>query len=130
MPVLTRMLVLFIGVHLSCIPCHAQFVSPGEQTPLDSTTTTVVRPILSEDQAITVAEPILFRIYGQANIVAQRPYKCEKIGQLWYITGSLGGSDKERRHGEVTTIEVVRGGVFSIYLDALDGHVVQITHGK
>ncbi|WP_157807296.1 YbbC/YhhH family protein [Hymenobacter chitinivorans] len=77
-----------------------------------------MQAVLLPDQAtaVTVVEPLLFRIYGKDNIVRQRPYEAYLIDGFWYVSGTLpNGCD---------------GGVFEIILNAKDSQVLQVTHGK
>lgn len=66
--------------------------------------------------AIGVTEPILFSFYGKDNITSQRPYETFLIDNHWIINGTL---PRERR-----------GGRFLIILDARDGRILRMTHGK
>ena len=36
-----------------------------------------------------MAEPILFSIYGQENIIRQRPYKMRLEKGVWHLSGTL-----------------------------------------
>jgi hypothetical protein len=66
--------------------------------------------------AIAVAEPILFSIYGKPTIIKERPYESYLINGCWYIAGTL---PKD-----------YLGGTFEIILDAKDGRVIFLSHGK
>lgn len=66
--------------------------------------------------AITVAEPILFSIYGKDNITKQRPYEIYFIDNYWLITGTLPSGWK--------------GGTFLIIIDSRNSKIIRITHGK
>jgi NTF2 fold immunity protein len=66
--------------------------------------------------AISVAEPILFGIYGKDNITRQRPYEIYFIDNHWIITGTLPSRWK--------------GGTFLIIIDSCDCKIIRITHGK
>lgn len=66
--------------------------------------------------AVTIAEKILFDIYGEENIKDQRPYEIYKFGKYWTISGTLPRNSL--------------GGTFLIILDATDSKVHRITHGK
>lgn len=72
--------------------------------------------IPDSETAIFIAENILFKIYGKSNIQKQKPYKVDKIENYWIVNGS---SPKN-------TV----GGNFLIILDANDGKVIKIEHGK
>ncbi|QHT70405.1 hypothetical protein GXP67_28995 [Rhodocytophaga rosea] len=76
-----------------------------------------MKPIIKDKQAaIAVAEAILFPIYGEENILKQRPYQVYKTELYWVITGTLP--------------EGYKGGVFEIAIDATDARVIGLTHGK
>lgn len=66
--------------------------------------------------AVTIAESILFKIYGKKEIQNQRPYEIYKIENYWYISGTFPKPQP--------------GGTFLIITDARDGKVIRITHGK
>ena len=66
--------------------------------------------------AINVAEPILFGIYGKEHIQKQRPYESYLIDNYWIITGTLPKDSV--------------GGTFLIIIDARDGKILKIIHGK
>jgi hypothetical protein len=69
----------------------------------------------NKDVAIKVAEPILFAIYGEKNILQQKPYNVSLRENKWIITGSI--------HSE-------KGGSFLIILDARNSKVLRVIHGK
>jgi len=66
--------------------------------------------------AISVAEPILFSIYGKDNITKQRPYEIYFIDNYWVIAGTLPKG--------------YLGGTFLIIIDSKDSEIIRITHGK
>ncbi|MEZ5014954.1 MAG: NTF2 fold immunity protein [Chitinophagales bacterium] len=66
--------------------------------------------------AVQIAEPVLFSIYGKDNITLQQPYEIYLIDHYWVISGTLP--------------EEKVGGVFLFILDANDGKIMRITHGK
>jgi hypothetical protein len=51
-----------------------------------------------KETAIKVAEVILFRLYGEKNITAQKPYSITKDENIWWVCGApppaLGSSFK------------------------------------
>lgn len=65
---------------------------------------------------INIVESILFSIYGEDNIINQRPYEIYKIDSYWILTGTLS-------NGKV-------GGTFLIIIDSRDCKIIRITHGK
>mgnify|MGYP006155991611 FL=1 len=72
--------------------------------------------IAKKDVAISIAEPYLFSVYGKDAIIGEKPYEAYLIDNYWVILGTLP--------------EGMMGGVFLIILDATNGRVVRITHGK
>lgn len=66
--------------------------------------------------AVNLAESYLFEIYGRDNIISQRPYEVNFYQNCWILNGTL---PRE-----------MKGGTFTIILDASNGGVVNITHGK
>lgn len=72
--------------------------------------------IVGKEKAIALAEFYLFDIYGKKEILLQKPYDIFLIKNRWLISGTL-------KKGYV-------GGAFMIIIDAINGSVLQITHGK
>ena len=72
--------------------------------------------IVSLETAIKYAETILFEIYEQKNIEKQRPYEVYKIEGYWIINGTL---PKD-----------MVGGTFLIIINAQNGQIIKLTHGK
>jgi hypothetical protein len=76
-----------------------------------------VKLINTEQEAIDIAEPILFGIYGKKKILSERPYGIYKFDDYWYVSGSLAKWYDF-------------GGGFEIILDARDARVISIVHFK
>jgi hypothetical protein len=76
----------------------------------------VEKVIKDEQTAISVAEAMLFSIYGKENIVRQRPYERYLINDYWVLNGTL---PKDWV-----------GGTFLIIINSTDGKVIKLTHGK
>lgn len=72
--------------------------------------------IKDKEMALAIAEPILFDIYGKANILQQKPYEVQYVEVYWVISGTLK--------------EGWRGGTFLIIIDSRNGQILRITHGK
>lgn len=85
---------------------------------LDSTSKFVFPDTIIPDKetAINVSEAILFKVYGKDNIIIQRPYETYYIDHYWVIIGTLP--------------ENYIGGTFLIILNAINGKVIRLTHGK
>lgn len=56
------------------------------------------------DTAIKIAEIVLFRLYGQEDIVSQRPYKVQEKDDIWLISGTL----KEDQLGSAFGVAISR----------------------
>ena len=65
---------------------------------------------------VTIAEPILFSIYGKSNILGERPYVAKLIGNFWQLSGSLPS-------GYV-------GGTFYMVINRKTCEIVRLSHGK
>lgn len=72
--------------------------------------------IKEESTAISVAEPILFEIYGKSKIEDEKPYEAYLINNYWVIRGTLN--------------RFSLGGTFSIVIDARNSKVIDIIHYK
>jgi len=77
----------------------------------------IVEKVVKDKQtAISVAEAMLFSIYGKENIVRQQPYETHLIDGYWVVNGTL---PKDWV-----------GGTFLIIINSTDGKVLKLTHGK
>ncbi|MDJ1481790.1 NTF2 fold immunity protein [Cytophagaceae bacterium YF14B1] len=76
----------------------------------------VVPVVRDKETAIAIAEAVLFKIYGKDQIIKQRPYEVYQIENHWVLFGMLP--------------EDTKGRVFEIAIDAQDGRIVGLTHGK
>ena len=72
--------------------------------------------IKDKETAIQISETILFKIYGKDNITSQRPYEINFIDGYWVLNGTLP--------------ENMLGGTFLIIINAINGQVIKLTHGK
>jgi hypothetical protein len=55
-----------------------------------------------KETAIKIAEVVLFRLYGEENIISQRPYKVRQEDDTWWISGTI----KENMFGSVFNIAI------------------------
>ncbi|MEI6124550.1 MAG: NTF2 fold immunity protein [Bacteroidota bacterium] len=72
--------------------------------------------INDEQTLIKIVEPILFNIYGQEQIVSERPYETYLFDDYWLMRGTLPKG--------------MKGGTFSIAINRKTCEVIGITHGK
>lgn len=72
--------------------------------------------IKTKDVAISIVEPILFNIYGKAQIIDERPYECYFIDGFWYIGGTIPKGWK--------------GGGFEIIISAKNAQIIRLIHYK
>jgi hypothetical protein len=67
-----------------------------------------------QETAIKIAEVVLFRLYGQENIIAQRPYKVKKDDDIWWISGTLNSNEF--------------GSAFNIAISKQTGAILHLEH--
>jgi len=67
-----------------------------------------------KETAIKIAEVVLFRLYGEEDIIAQRPYKVKQEDDIWWISGTL----KEN----------VFGSLFNIAISKQTGAILHLEH--
>jgi len=66
--------------------------------------------------ATTIAETVLFNLYGKTNIIKQQPYEINHINNYWVLNGTLPKG--------------TLGGTFLIIIDDRNSRIIRITHGK
>lgn len=76
----------------------------------------VIPVVRDKETAIAIAEAVLFKIYGKDQITKQKLYEIYKMENHWVLFGTLP--------------EDTEGGIFEIAIDAQDGRIVGLTHGK
>jgi hypothetical protein len=122
--------ILFLVVLVSILSCNKEIETPSfekiklsEKETLreinDSTLHNAIGKdeiITDEKTAISIAEPLLFSVYGKENIVKQRPYKIGKVQNYWVVSGSLPKPQI--------------GGVFEMIIDSKNGEIIRLTHGE
>jgi hypothetical protein len=72
--------------------------------------------INTKNDLIQFAEPFLFKIYGQKEILDERPYEVHLFGDNWLMMGTL-------PKGSL-------GGTFSIVVNRKTCEILGISHGK
>ena len=72
--------------------------------------------ITNKEMLISIAEPILFKIYGKENIIGERPYEAYLFNDYWLMMGTL------PTH--------MLGGTFTIAINPKTCEVIGISHGK
>lgn len=84
----------------------------------DTTSNLLRGEVLINDklQLISIAEPILFNIYGRELILEERPYEIYLFGDYWIMLGTLKGD--------------TMGGTFSFAINRKTCEVIGISHGK
>ncbi|HEY4800867.1 MAG TPA: NTF2 fold immunity protein [Bacteroidia bacterium] len=71
--------------------------------------------ITDKKTAIAIGETILFKVYGQTQIEEEKPYEVMFIDGYYILEGTI--------HDRL-------GGVFLLILQAKDGRVLRLSHGK
>ena len=72
--------------------------------------------IKNKTTAISVAEPILFDVFGKDQILSKKPYEIYLLEGYWYISGTIPKGHK--------------GGGFEIILKAKNAEIIRLTHYK
>jgi hypothetical protein len=70
----------------------------------------------NNEKLISIAEPILFDIYGRQEILNERPYEIYIFGDYWIMMGTLSKGWK--------------GGTFTIVINRITCEVIGISHGE
>jgi hypothetical protein len=70
----------------------------------------------NQESAIGVAEPIVFKLFGEDKIKSQRPYEVYQIDGYWVIKGTISSSKD--------------GGTFNIILNTSDARVIKVWHTR
>lgn len=68
------------------------------------------------EDVISVAENVLFSVYGEERIKDEMPYRIFRLKNKWYVQGMLA--------------EQTKGGVFQIIINAETSKIELISHGK
>jgi hypothetical protein len=71
--------------------------------------------VSDQKTAITIAEAVLFHVYGEKAIRDQRPYIVKHVRDKWIINGA-------------PPPRGMAGGSFHIVISQRDGRVLEITH--
>lgn len=72
--------------------------------------------------ASRIAEAVWLPIYGKEAIYEERPYHTKRVGDLWYVEGSLAHSGDPKC--------IIVGGVAEITIHAKTGKIVRVSHGE
>ena len=122
--------ILFLVVLVSILSCNKEIETPSfekiklsEKETLKEINDSTLHNAIGKDEIITdekttisIAEPLLFSVYGKENIIKQRPYKIGKVQNYWVVSGSLPKPQI--------------GGVFEIIIDSKNGEIIRLTHGE
>jgi hypothetical protein len=72
--------------------------------------------IANKEMLISIAEPILFELFGKEDIISSRPYEAYLFEDYWIMMGTLPSG--------------MKGGTFTIAINQKTCEVIGITHGK
>ncbi len=72
--------------------------------------------IKNKSTAISIAEPLLFDVFGKEQIISEKPYEVYLIDGYWYISGTIPKGSS--------------GGGFEIILSAKNAEIIRLTHYK
>ena len=125
----SHLIILFL-ILISILSCNKEIETPSfekiklsEKETLKEINDSTLHNAIGKDEIITdekttisIAEPLLFSVYGKENIIKQRPYKIGKVQNYWVVSGSLPKPQI--------------GGVFEIIIDSKNGEIIRLTHGE
>ncbi len=77
--------------------------------------------------ATKIAEAVLTPVYGEKNIVAERPFSAGLNGDVWTVAGTLHCTDGQ---GNPAPSDHCDGGVATVRLSRIDGRILSMIHGK
>lgn len=66
------------------------------------------------ETAIKIAEVVVFRLYGEKEIISERPYQVREEGDIWLIAGTL-------KEGYL-------GSVFAVAISKQTGAILHVEH--
>ena len=72
--------------------------------------------IRDKETAISLAELMLFKMYGKATINTEKPYECYLIDGYWFLRGTLPKN--------------YTADVFEMIISAKDSKIIKMTHGS
>lgn len=78
--------------------------------------------IPNQETAVKVAEAILIPVYGEKQVVSERPYQAQLDGDVWTVSGTLYCGDPPRRSSSCN------GGTAVVKLSKRDGRVLFMIH--
>ena len=86
--------------------------------------------IKDKKSLISVAEPILFDIYGKQTILKERPYEIYLFGDYWIMMGTMPKSTIRKDSLGRTLITICNGGTFNIVINRKNCEVKVISHDE
>jgi hypothetical protein len=75
---------LSLGQTAASTPSPPKDLSADYRTPLPKEGL-----VPDKETAIKIAEIVLFRLYGEQNIIRQRPYTVKEEDYIWWVSGTL-----------------------------------------
>jgi len=72
--------------------------------------------------AVRVGEAVLMPVYGEKQIVSERPFKATLQGNVWSVEGTL--------HCEGPPGTICKGGTAVVKLSKTSGQILFMTHSK
>jgi hypothetical protein len=103
---------IFVGLACAQQQLNSAFASVRVRVP-DSAT------------AVNIAEGALKPVYGEKQILSERPYHAELLNGVWTVSGTLHCSD-----GKGGTTTVCDGGVAVVRISRRSGRVLSMIHYK
>src|ERR1041385_4695620 len=74
--------------------------------------------------AIKIAEAVLVPVYGEKQIVSERPFRALLKGNVWFVEGTLHCSESTEKKDD----EFCDGGVAAVQVSKVDGRILHMIH--
>jgi hypothetical protein len=87
--------------------------------------------IKDEKTLISIAEPILFQIFGEKNILSEKPYETYLFDDYWIMRGTMKALPPPvLLSNGALRITVQNGGTFTIVVNSKTCEIIGLTHGE
>ena len=87
--------------------------------------------IKDEKTLISIAEPILFQLFGEKNILSEKPYEAYLFDDYWIMRGTMKALPPPvLLSNGALRITVQNGGTFTIVINRKTCEIIGLTHGE
>jgi hypothetical protein len=87
--------------------------------------------IKDEKTLISIVEPILFQLFGEKNILSEKPYETYLFDDYWIMRGTMKALPPPvLLSNGALRITVQNGGTFTIVVNSKTCEIIGLTHGE